>query len=523
MPNQDNNKLQDHPRPSRAAPARSRTGWPRQGAVLGATLLLLSACAVGPDFKTPDLPAGAQGADYTPSPMPARTAQAPVPGGQSQQLAPGQDIPAQWWAVFHSEPLDRLIRDALAQSPTLASAQATLREAQANYDAKSGGLLWPQVDGTLGGTRQRASQVTTNTPGGQLLTLYNAQVNVSYALDVFGGNRRALEGAQATVEAQRYQVEAVYLTLTGNLVTTAIKEAALRAQLQATREVLQAQQQQLDVIEKQFGTGAIPKSTVLQQRTQLAQTQATLPPIEKSLAQTRHQLAVYAGRLPSEAGLPEFDLASLTLPAELPLSLPSELARQRPDVRASEAQLHAASAEIGVATANLYPKFNLTGTYGSSATRSRDLFRSASDFWSLGAALTQPIFDGGSLRAQKRAAVAAFDATAAQYRSTVLGAFQNVADALRALELDAAALQSQANAESLAKQSLDLTTTQFRAGAVSYVQLLTAQQAWLQTHTALVQAQAARYADTAALFQALGGGWWNRGDLADATLAPASN
>lgn len=523
MQNQENNAPQDPP-PRRwlADPVRRRAGWPRQGAVLGAALLL-SACTLGPDFKTPGLPAAAQGADYTPSPMPARTAQAPVPGGQSQQLLPGQDIPAQWWAVFRSEPLDRLIRDALAQSPTLASAQATLREAQANYEAQSGSLLWPQVNGTLGGTRQRASQVSTQVPGGQLLTLYNAQVNVSYALDVFGGNRRALEGAQATLEAQRYQVEAVYLTLTGNLVTTAIREAALRAQLQATREVLKAQQQQLDVIEKQFDTGAIPKSTVLQQRTQLAQTLATIPAIEKSLAQTRHQLAVYAGRLPSEAGLPEFDLASLSLPAELPLSLPSELARQRPDVRASEARLHAASAEIGVATANLYPKFNLTGSYGSSATRTRELFRSASDFWSVGAALAQPIFDGGSLRAQKRAAVAAYDAAAGQYRDTVLGAFQNVADALRALEIDATALQTQATAESLARQSLDLTTTQFRAGAVSYVQLLTAQQAWLQTHTALVQAQAARYADTAALFQALGGGWWNRGELADATIAPAAD
>jgi NodT family efflux transporter outer membrane factor (OMF) lipoprotein len=356
-----------------------------------------------------------------------------------------------------------------------------------------------------------------------LLTLYNASVNVSYALDVFGSTRRQVESAQAAVDAQRYQVEAVYLTLTGNVVTTAIREASLRAQLQATREVLKAQQQQLDVIEKQFGTGAIPKSTVLQQRTQVAQTLAILPPIEKSLAQTRHQLAVYAGRLPSEAGLPEFDLASLTLPSNLPLSLPSELARQRPDVRASEELLHQASAQIGVATANLYPQFQLTGTYGSTATRARDLFSTATNFWSVGAALTQPIFNGGSLRAQQRASVAAFDAAAAQYRSTVLGAFQNVADALRALEFDATTLEAQANAEALARQSLDLTTQQFRAGAVSFVTLLTAQQAWLQTHTALVQAQAARYADTAALFQALGGGWWNRGELANASLEPVRN
>jgi NodT family efflux transporter outer membrane factor (OMF) lipoprotein len=524
--NQALHALKDLPFSPRAAPARRRPGWPiavipaaMQGAVLGATLLL-SACAVGPDFSTPELPPAAQGADYTPAPMPARTARAEVPGGQSQALLPGRDIPAQWWEVFHSEPLDQLIRASLAQSPTLASAQAALRQAEASYDAKSGNLLWPQVTGQLGAQRERASEVSTQVPGGQLLTLYNASVNVSYNLDVFGGSRRQLEGAQAAIEAQRYQVEAVYLTLTSNLVTTAIREASLRAQLQAALEVLQAQRDQLGVIEKQFDTGAIPKSIVLQQRTQVAQTTATLPPIEKALAQTRHQLAVFAGRLPSEAGLPEFDLASLSLPDSLPLSLPSELARQRPDVRASEAQLHQASAAVGVATANLYPQIQLSASYGNAALRARDLFTGPTTLWNIGAGLTQPIFNGGALRAQQRAAAAAYDSAAAQYRNTVLGAFQNVADALRALELDAVALQTQATAESLARQSLDLSTAQFRAGAVSYVTLLTAQQAWLQTHTALVQAQAARYADTAALFQALGGGWWNRGALADAVIAP---
>jgi len=486
--------------------------------VLG-TALLLSACAVGPDFKTPELPAAAQAPDYTPAPMPSRTVQAEGPAGQAQELVAGRDIPAQWWDVFRSEPLDQLIRASLAQSPTLASAQAALRQAEATYEAKTGNL-WPQVSAQLGVQRERASEISTQVPGGQLLTLYNASVNVSYNLDVFGGTRRQIEGAQAAVDTQRYQVEAVYLTLTSNLVTTAIREASLRAQLQATREVLQAQTEQLNVIEKQFDTGAIPKSIVLQQRTQVAQTQATLPPIEKALAQTRHQLAVFAGRLPSEAGLPEFDLASLSLPQALPLSLPSELARQRPDVRASEAQLHQASAAVGVATANLYPQIQLSASYGNNALRARDLFTGPTTLWNIGAGLTQPIFNGGALRAQQRAAVAAYDSAAAQYRNTVLGAFQNVADALRALELDAIALQNQAAAESLARQSLDLSTAQFRAGAVSYVTLLTAQQAWLQTHTALVQAQAARYADTAALFQALGGGWWNRAELANATLSP---
>lgn len=479
--------------------------------------LVLAGCAVGPDFKPPALPAASQGPDYTAGPLPARTAETAGTAGQAQAWVKGQDIPAQWWGLFQSAPLDQLIRSALEHSPTLASAQAALREAQENYNAQSGNLRAPAVNAQLGVQRQRASAVSSTVPGGQLLSLYNASVNVSYTLDLFGGVRRQLEGAQATVDAQRFQVEAVYLTLTGNLVTTAIKEASLRAQLQAAREVLTAQQQQLDVIEKQFATGAIPRSIVLAQRTEVAQTLAGLPAIEKALAQTRHQLAVYAGRLPSEAGLPEFDLASLNLPQALPLSLPSELARQRPDVRASEALLHQASAQIGVATANLYPQIQLSASYGSTAPHARQLFGSAWDFWSLAGGLTQPLFHGGALNAQRRAAIAAFDAAAAQYQGTVLTAFQNVADALRALEFDAATLKSQSDAETLARQSLDLTTQQYRAGAVSYVTLLSSQQAWLQTHTALVQAQAARYADTAALFQALGGGWWNRGDLADAS------
>jgi NodT family efflux transporter outer membrane factor (OMF) lipoprotein len=484
-------------RPLRPGPCRS--------ALALAAALALASCAVGPDFKTPDLPAAAQGPDYTPTPVPAKTAQAPVAGGQAQEWAQGADISAQWWSVFHSEPLDALIQSALAHSPTLASAQATLRQAQENYRAQVGNLQLPKVDAQLGAERELASALTTETGHAQLLTLYNAAVNVSYTLDVFGGVRRQVESAQAALEAQRYQVEAAYLTLTGNVVTTAIREASLRAQLQATREVLASQQQQLGVLEKQFDTGATPKSVVLAQRTELAQTLALLPGLEKSLAQTRHQLAVYAGRLPSETGLPEFSLDSLQLPQTLPLSLPSELARQRPDVRASEALLHQASAQVGVATANLYPQIQLTASYGSTALRGADLFSGGWNFWSLAGGLSQPLFHGGALTAQRRAAIAGFDAAAAQYRNTLLVAFQNVADALRALEFDAATLKSQADAENIAKQSLDMSTAQYRAGAVSYVQLLTAQQAWLQTHTALVQAQAARYADTAALFQSLGG------------------
>ena len=505
---------------------RHRASKPRRCGLALVATIALAGCAVGPDFNPPSPPPGAQGADYTATPVPERTAATPsLPGsaGQAQQLVKGMDVPALWWTLFRSEPLDRLIRSAIAHSPSLAAAQATLRQAQESYNAQSGNLALPKVDAQAGAERERASAVSTQTRGGQLLSLYNASVNVSYVVDVFGGVRRQLESAQAAVEAQRFQVEAVYLTLTGNLVTTAIREASLRAQLEATRKVLDAQQQQLDLLGKQFDLGAIAKSAVLSQRTQVAQTMALLPALEKSLAQTRNQLAIYAGRLPGEGGLPEFDLASLNLPEALPLSLPSALARQRPDVRASEALLHQASAQVGVATANLYPQIQLSASYGSAATRAGNLFGSGWDFWSLSAGLTQPLFHGGALNAQRRAAIAAFDAAAAQYRSTLLVAFQNVADALRALQFDADTLKTQAEAEAIARQSLDLSNQQFRLGALNYVQLLTAQQAVLQTRTALVQAQAARYADTAALFQALGGGWWNRGALADATLANGKN
>ncbi|MCX7293959.1 efflux transporter outer membrane subunit [Janthinobacterium sp.] len=466
---------------------------------------LLAACAAGPDFHRPVAPGG--GDSYTPAPLPAQTAAAPGPAGQAQRFVPGQDIPAQWWSLFQSPALDRLVRDALARSPGLASAQAALRQADENYRALSGSLLTPEVGAQLGVTREKTSRLEG---AGGVLNLYNASVNVSYALDVFGGNKRQLEGLQALVDYRQYQLEAVYLALMGNLVTTAIRDASLRGQLQATGEILDAQQKQLDVIEQQFRFGAIPRATVLLQRNTVAQTRASVPPLEKALALTRHQLSVYAGRLPSEPGLPEFDLASLHLPQDLPVSLPSALVRQRPDIRASEALLQQASAQIGVATAAMYPQITLTGNVGALATSFPALLHGGSSVWGVAAGLAQPLFNGGALRARRRAAIAAYEGAAADYRATVLGAFQNVADSLRALEADAAALQQQAEVEALASESLALSTQQFKLGAISYLSLLDAQRTYQQARVGLVQAQAARHADSAALFQALGGGWWNR-------------
>lgn len=483
---------------------RPETYW-----LIAAACLTLSGCTVGPDFRTPAAPTAA---GYTVTALTPETASAPVAGGEAQHFAPGQEIPAQWWHLFHSPALDQLIRQALKESPTLAAAQATLRQAQENLRARSGTEYYPSVDASLTGSRQKVTGAAFGQPnvGGFFLGLYNATVNVSYSLDLFGGGRRELEALQSQVDYQRYQLEATYLTLTANIVTTAVQEASLRTQLKATRDIIALQEKQLALVERQFQLGGAARSDVLAQQAQVAQTRTSLPPLEKALAQTRNQLAVYAGSFPSEASLPEFDLETLHLPQELPLSVPSMLVRQRPDILASEGLLHAAGAQVGVATANLYPQITLTASMGSQAVKIQDLFSPGSSIWSLGAGIMQPIFRGGELTAKRRAAIAAFDQASAQYRGTVLQAFQNVADVLQALEADARALKAQVDAEKAARDTLEVTQQQFQFGAVSYLSLLNAQRQHQQARIGLVQSQAARFADSAALFQAMGGGWWNR-------------
>jgi NodT family efflux transporter outer membrane factor (OMF) lipoprotein len=489
------------------------------GLVVG---LALSGCAaVGPDFKTPDAPAAA-GNSYTPTPLPSQTDSAKGLAGDAQRFVAGQDIPAQWWSVFHSAELDRLVHAALEHNPSMAGAQAALRQAQESLKAESGTLLYPSVTGQLGDERERASAVSIGVPGGEVFNVYTAAVNVSYTLDVFGASRRQLESLRAAVDYQRYQLEATYITLSSNVVLTAIREASFRAQLKATNDVLDSQVKELGVIEKQFAVGAIPRTTLLTQRNQLAQIRATVPPLEKALAQTRHQLSVYVGKLPSESGLPEFELELLQLPQELPVSLPSNLVRQRPDIRATEALLHEASAQVGVATANQYPQITLSGSYGSAATRTGDILSSGAGYWSYGAGLTAPLFNAGALSALRRAAVAAYDQANAQYQTTVLTAFQNVADTLRALDSDASTLKAQVEVESLARESMELSAQQYRLGGASYLVLLDAERTYQQAHVGLVQAQAARYSDTAALFQALGGGWWNKQTVADSAPVVAN-
>jgi NodT family efflux transporter outer membrane factor (OMF) lipoprotein len=469
-------------------------------------LVILVGCAVGPDFRSPDMATPGQ---YTAATLPSQTVSAQSESGAAQRFAFAEDLPGDWWTLFRSPELDKMIKQGLADSPTLAAAQAAFRKAEEDLRAVNGMILYPAVNGNLQAARQRISGNANQGPS-DTYNLYNASVDVSYTLDLFGGGRRQREAYQAQVDYQHYIFEATYLTLTANIVTTAIQEASLRAQLKSAREILDAQQKQLNVIKKQFELGAISKTAVLLQETELAMTKAGLPPLEKQLDLTRHALSVLIGQFPGDGKAPEFRLESLHLPEELPVSLPSTLARQRPDIRASEALLHQACASVGVATANLYPQITLSGSYGFQAISTDILFNGQSVVWSLGAGLLQPIFRGGELTARRRSAIAAYDQAAAQYRQTVLKAFQDVADVLRALETDARTLQAQAQAEASAKETLVLIEKQFELGAVSYPSLLIAQQNYQKARMNLIAAQAQRYADTAALFQALGGGWWNR-------------
>jgi len=473
--------------------------------------LFWNGCAVGPEYRRPGDPQS--GPSYTPTPLPESTAAAPVAGGTEQRFVPGMDIPERWWELFRSDALDRWIRRALSDNPTLSAAEATLRHAQEVRQARFGALL-PSVDASGNVSRQRITGASLGVPSSESLSPYNlylASVQVSYNLDLFGGTRRELEALQAQVDYQRFQLEGAYLALTSNIVTAAVREASLRGQLRATQEILRAEEEQLALVEKQFRVGVVSQVDVLAQRAQLAQTRATVPALEKQLAQNRHLLAVLAGRFPGDANdLPEFDLDGLRLPEELPVSLSSSLVRQRPDILSAEELLHVASAGVGVATANLYPQITLTGRYGSSTSEIGDLFGPGTAFWSLGAGLLQPVFRGGALQAERRAAVAAFDQAASQYRVTVLQAFRNVADVLRALEYDADTLNAQADAENAARDTLELAQERYRLGASSHLTLLDAERRHQQARILLVQAQAARFADTAALFQALGGGWWNR-------------
>jgi NodT family efflux transporter outer membrane factor (OMF) lipoprotein len=477
----------------------------------------VAACAVGPNFKAPAPPSVRS---YTTEPL-AATATAPgVATGEAQSFVSGADIVGDWWTLFHSQPIDDLVTQALAANPDLKAAEAALAAAHETMLAQRG-AFYPQVSAGYSATRQRQSGALAPTPANNAteFNLFTPQVSVSYALDVFGLTRRTVESAKAQEQSARFQMIAAHLTLTSNVVVAAIQDAALETQIDATHQLIDIETQSLEILERQAQKGYANRIDVAAQESQLAQTVATLPPLLKQAAQQQHLLAALTDRFPSEAAVARIDLASLQLPTELPVSLPSKLVEQRPDVRQAEANLHAASAQIGVAEANRLPNIQLTAAAGNTALALGQSFAPGTDFWSLGAAGVMPIFEGGTLLHTERAAKANYRQAAQQYRGTVLGAFQNVADSLAAIQQDAEGLKAAAAAADAAKVTLDLTQRRLQDGYASGLAVLGAQQAYQQARITLAQAQAARLTDTAALFQALGGGWWRRPDLAKDTDA----
>lgn len=505
------NRTQGTGRPTRSA---------RRGGILAcagaharrlalAAPLLLAGCMVGPNFQSPPAPAAS---GYTVEPRLQPAVGTAITGGAQQSFIAALDVGGQWWREFNSPQINAFVEEAVRNHPDVRAAQYALRAARETALQAQGALL-PQVSGNVSATREQVTAASGGTTGAPTLyNLYETTVNVSYTLDLFGGIRRQVESAEAQAEYQRFEMEATYLALTANVVTAAISDASLRAQIAATQAIIEAEADQLRRVQGQFAVGAVSQADVLAQQTTLAQTQATLPPLQKQLAQGRNQLMAYLGRLPGQDRGESVSLASLRLPRNLPVSLPSQLVRQRPDIRQAEATLHQAAATVGVNTAALLPQITLTPSIASQALTVGQLFTPNGLAWTAAASITQTLLDGGQLYRTKEASVAAFEQDYALYQSTVLTAFQNVADALRAVQYDAATLRAQAAAEQAARDSLTMAQEQFKVGAIGYAIVIEAQQAYQNAVIARIQTQAMRYNDTVALFQALGGGWWNRLD-----------
>jgi NodT family efflux transporter outer membrane factor (OMF) lipoprotein len=469
-----------------------------------------SACNLGPNFQRPAPP---QPERYTAEPQPTVTASASGLGGEAQHFQLGADVPLEWWTLFRCEPLSRLVEESLDNSPSLKQARARLRQAQEEYNAQVGATRYPTVDAQFQISRQRVDPAVfgiPNVPSVAPFTLFYAPVSVSYTLDLFGAQRRAIEGSQAQVDYEAYEAAAARLMLAANVVSAAIRQASLQAQIDATEQIVQAETQQLAITEARYQVGGVSLQDLQTQRTQLSQSRATLPPLQAQRQQIDHQLAILTGKPPAEAAIPQFQLSDLQLPTELPLTLPSTLVRRRPDVLASEALWHQASADVGVATANLFPQLTISGNAGPERTRFSDLVDGI-NVWSIGAKLMQPIFHGGELRAHKRGAEAAYEAAAASYQQTVLQALQQVADSLRALEADAQLLQEQTDAAQQAQANHRIAEQRYGVGGISQLALLDARRQELKTQLDRSLALAERDSDSVALLQSLGGGWWKEG------------
>jgi NodT family efflux transporter outer membrane factor (OMF) lipoprotein len=495
--------------------------------LLVAAAALASSCAVGPRYHRPAAPADA---GYAPTALPTSSVSAPVHGGEVQRLISDRDVPFEWWQLFQSAALNALVEQAFKANPTIPTAQAALAQAQ-EYVRAQRGFYYPSVGAGFQGERVKvAGNVTQeSSPGIQgngdnlsqppapasplYYQFYTAGLTVGFVPDVFGANRRQVESLAAQTDAQRFALEATYITLAANVVGAAIQEASLRAQIDAIRQIIASDEKSLQILRDQFRLGFAMRIDVAAQEAALAQAQTMLPPLQKQFEQTRDLIRALVGNLPNQDVAETFELDALQLPPELPVSLPARIIEQRPDVRAAEAQLHAANAQVGVAVAAMLPQFSITGTLGGNADQIPALFHSGGAFWTLVGGVNQPIFAGGTLLHTKRAASAALKQAAAQYQDTVITAYQNVADSLHASQSDAEALADAVETENAAKVTYDLTHRQMDIGYVNYLTLLSAESAYDQALLARVQAQATRYGDTVAFFQALGGGWWNRKEL----------
>ena len=468
-------------------------------------LAVLQGCMVGPNFHAPQAPA-------VTLPVP------PPTSGAAQNFVPGGDIAGDWWSLYRSPALDTLVTTALANNPSLTAAQASLVQAQESLRAAYGVLI-PAVSGSLGAQRDQLSTASQAGFGGgsgaiKPYTLYNASLSVSYAVDIWGGARRDVESLAAQADYQHDELEAAYLSLTGNIVTAAVQAASLQAQIDATNQVIAAETQTLGIVRTQVTLGGASGATLLQQQAQLASAEATLPPLQSALAQEQNQLAAYEGAFPGNAPPPVLTLDGLSLPRDVPVSVPSAIVAQRPDIAAAAAQLHTASAKLGVADAQMLPQITLSGQIGHSSLTTGSLFTPQTLLWNLVGGLTQPIFEGGELEANRKGAMAALRGAGAEYQVTVIAAFQNVADVLAALQYDQDELLAAQGARDAAAQSLAVTQAQYRLGGQPLTAVLTAQTTYQTAVLAEVKARAARLSDTAALYVALGGGWWHRNDVA---------
>jgi len=470
--------------------------------------LAISGCAVGPNFSpaaAPDVTGYVKGALAAPD-----SGKGP-PYVAGQRFLSGEDVSVRWWTAFKSQPLNDLVRDAVNHNPGLQAAEAAIKVAHYNALAQRG-LFFPQVTGNtqqqqfLIANPQQVPPIPTQGPQAGF-ALFTNQLTVSFVPDVWGGNFRAVENLDAVTEQQLFQLEAAYLTLTSNVVTAAIQEASLRGQIAATQRIIAIEKHLLELLNRQFNAGQAARADVLAQEAALAQAEELLPPLRKQLDQQRNLLTSLAGQYAADEISQKFDLAHMKLPRNLPISLPGKLVDQRPDVRAAEANMHSAAALVGVAIAARLPNITLSANGGSAAFNLGTAFAPGTGFYTLTAGVTQPIFDGFTLYNKQKAAEAALEQSEAQYRAAVITAFQNVADALRALQADAKAMRAAVHAEEAAKASLDIVEQQLGQGQVNQLAVLNAQQTYLTAAVVRVQTEANRMADTAALFMALGGNW----------------